>query len=289
MFRLVSCVIRTMVCYAEHTDTHLGTGDRDRTASGCARATVFSLSSRVRSQRATAPEIDAHAARGGARAARGGGPAPRPRARARRPPRPGGVTCAFWRAAPPGAPGRPRGAGPGESGGRRLTRAGRLKTRRIENTATNALQTDSDRRKGPPSIGERALRREGAACCCRCCCCREVLAAAEGCVGGHKTLERQCSCWPNAAHTTGRRARSRLLSSRLWRRTARRQALWPERVAARLQGAWQPLVRVLAGGRPPSRHACGRRALLRVQPCEGVADGLQCAPHGLRLRRHLWS
>ena len=116
MFRLVSCVIRTMVCYAEHTDTHLGTGDRDRTASGCARATVFSLSSRVRSQRATAPEIDAHAARGGARAARGGGPAPRPRARARRPPRPaGGVTCAFWRAPPgaraaPAAPARARAA-----------------------------------------------------------------------------------------------------------------------------------------------------------------------------------
>jgi hypothetical protein len=289
MFRLVSCVIRTMVCYAEHTDTHLGTGDRDRTASGCARATVFSVLSlsvsRVRSQRDSARDRRARGSRGGAARAPA---AAAPGRRRAPPPAPGRCdVCVLVRPARPRR--RPRGAGPGESGGRRLTRAGRLKTRRIENTATNALQTDSDRRKGPPSIGERALRREGAACCCRCCCCREVLAAAEGCVGGHKTLERQCSCWPNAAHTTGRRARSRLLSSRLWRRTARRQALWPERVAARLQGAWQPLVRVLAGGRPPSRHACGRRALLRVQPCEGVADGLQCAPHGLRLRRHVWS
>ena len=95
MFRLVSCVIRTMVCYAEHTDTHLGTGDRDRTASGCARATQITVFSRrlAFDHSATAPEIDAHAARGGARAARGGGPAPRPRARARRPPRPGGERC----------------------------------------------------------------------------------------------------------------------------------------------------------------------------------------------------
>eukprot|EP00964_Phaeocystis_antarctica_P089745 scaffold57311_cov56-Phaeocystis_antarctica.AAC.6 len=82
----------------------------------------------------------------------------------------------------------------------------------------SSLQTDGDRREGPPGIGERALRREGAAHCCRCCCCREVLA--EGAVegrerpGGRKSLERLGANGSHAAHTTGRGPRSRLLPRR---------------------------------------------------------------------------